>query len=260
MLNYRICSSVRHWLVAVTIFSAILKPAYSEGDEVTSAFEYCSSYKSTLKFSGDPLVIYKSTVKLSDDQTVLCFDGPINSNQDMSDFHALKPNGLLVMRSPGGYAHAAMTLSNILRDKTATVVLRDYCLSACASFVLVATGKTYVKKNTIVAGHDVGLQRYQWLSEYECTDLGLERLRLAVMVQTPRASGKLANITDCTKNSSNKGGSTTATYTRPDILYQKNGAVCRQRGIRQEGNLLDVEPAKLRRLFQVSYYTQSLRA
>jgi hypothetical protein len=173
MLNCRICSSVRHWLVAIAIFFAILKPAYSESDEVTSAFDYCSAYKTTLKFSGDPLVIYKSTVKLSDDQTVLCFDGPINSSQDMSDFHALKPNGLLVMRSPGGYAHTAMILSNILRDKAATVVLHEYCLSACANHVFVATHKTYVKKNTIVAWHGGPSKR---LSEYDCTGSGRERL------------------------------------------------------------------------------------
>src|SRR5205823_12656112 len=74
------------------------------------------------------------------------------------------------------YADAAMTLSNILRDKTATVVLHDYCLSACASYVLVATRKTYVKKNTIVAWHDVGPQKYPMLSEYDCAGFGVERL------------------------------------------------------------------------------------
>ncbi len=44
-----------------------------------------------------------------------------------------------------------MELSDILREKNATVVIRDYCLSACANYVFVATDRTYVLKNSIVA-------------------------------------------------------------------------------------------------------------
>jgi hypothetical protein len=57
------------------------------------------------------------------------------------------------VRSTGGFAPEAIRLANILRDRNATVVIRDYCLSACANYFLVPTGTTYVLKNAIVAWH-----------------------------------------------------------------------------------------------------------
>jgi hypothetical protein len=58
-----------------------------------------------------------------------------------------------VMRSPGGNAPRAMNLSNILRDKNATVVVYDYCFSACANYFLIASSRTFLMKDTIVAWH-----------------------------------------------------------------------------------------------------------
>jgi hypothetical protein len=46
-----------------------------------------------------------------------------------------------------------MEIANILREKDALIVLYDYCLSACANYILIASGQAYVVKDTIVAWH-----------------------------------------------------------------------------------------------------------
>jgi hypothetical protein len=65
----------------------------------------------------------------------------------------LKDDGLFVVRSPGGYMGPAVELDDIIRDRHATVVVHDYCFSACAGFLLIATDQTYVLKGTLVAWH-----------------------------------------------------------------------------------------------------------
>ena len=95
---------------------------------------------------------HKNSIALSEDRTVLCFDGPIIPGRNAA-FDELKPGGVFVVRSAGGFAPEAITLGNILRDKNATIVVYDYCLSACANYFLVASSRTYVLKDAIVAWH-----------------------------------------------------------------------------------------------------------
>lgn len=92
-------------------------------------------------------------MNLSPDKQVLCFTGEISQNMDVSLANDLKDDGLFVVRSPGGYAGPAIALSDIIRDRHATVVVYDYCFSACAGFLLVASYQTYVLKGTLVAWH-----------------------------------------------------------------------------------------------------------
>lgn len=117
-------------------------PALSGFEELSAAVTYCRSHP--------------KTVTLKDDQSVLCFDGPIVKGQDDAAFHALKERGLFVVRSPGGHSPAAIRMANILRDKEATVVIYDYCFSACANYFLVASVATFVMKRTVVAWHGDG--------------------------------------------------------------------------------------------------------
>jgi hypothetical protein len=86
---------------------------------------------------------------------VLCFDGTIGRDLDWDNFHKLKNNSLFVMRSIGGDGISAMKAADILLEKHATVVVYDYCLSACADAFLVASKETSVAKNTVVAWHSV---------------------------------------------------------------------------------------------------------
>jgi hypothetical protein len=90
---------------------------------------------------------------LSPDKQVLCLTGVMSQNMDVSLANDLKDKGLFVVRSPGGYPAPAIALSDIIRDRHATVVVYDHCFSACAGFLLVASDQTYVLKGTLVAWH-----------------------------------------------------------------------------------------------------------
>jgi hypothetical protein len=158
MLNRTSSPSIWPWIlgVALAITFALKSAAHSELDGISSAVNYCRDYS--------------NTIKLSEDRTVLCFDGSITADRDVSAFNELKRDGLFVVRSPGGFAPIAIILSNILLEKNATVVAYDYCLSACANHFFVASFRTYVVKNTIVAWHG-GATRYY------CGTGDIERLR-----------------------------------------------------------------------------------
>jgi hypothetical protein len=98
------------------------------------------------------------------DKRVLCFDGRILPEQDLSLANGLREGGLFVVRSFGGEGLSAIKLAEVLRERHATVVVYDYCLSACASYLLVASTATFVLKNTLVAWHHP-------IGEYLCPSL-----------------------------------------------------------------------------------------
>ncbi len=87
------------------------------------------------------------------DKRVLCFDGRILPEQDISLANRLEEGGLFVVRSLGGDVLTAVTLANLLRDRRAVVVAYDYCISACASYLAMASMKTFVVRDTVVAWH-----------------------------------------------------------------------------------------------------------
>jgi hypothetical protein len=93
-------------------------------------------------------------IAISSDGTMLCFDGRVSRYLDVSQAKDLKQDGLFVVRSRGGNAGPSMELSNLVRDRHATVVVYDYCFSACAVFFFVASYQTYVLKDTLVVWHN----------------------------------------------------------------------------------------------------------
>lgn len=90
---------------------------------------------------------------LSPDGQVLCFDGDVADDLDVSPARGLKESGLFVVRSVGGNSNSAVALSGIVRDRHATVIVHDHCLSACAMFFLIASHQSYVLKGSLVAWH-----------------------------------------------------------------------------------------------------------
>jgi hypothetical protein len=88
---------------------------------------------------------------LSPEKEILCFDGPVDADTDVSPAKDLKESGLFVVRSFGGNFLRAIALSDLLRERRATVVVYDYCLSACASYFFFASNQTYVLKGSLVA-------------------------------------------------------------------------------------------------------------
>lgn len=123
--------------------ACLLQPAQSTPIDFSTAVAHCREHR--------------GLIHLRDDAAVLCFDGPIVKDQDDAAFHALKERGLFVVRSPGGYSPAAIRMANILREKEATVVIYDYCFSACANYFFVASVATFVMKRTVVAWHGDGI-------------------------------------------------------------------------------------------------------
>lgn len=90
-------------------------------------------------------------VALSDDKRVLCLDGDASDGQDLSLAKELQENGLFVVRNAGRDWITAIALADLLKEKGATVVIYDYCLSTCASFLQFASKKTYILKDSLVA-------------------------------------------------------------------------------------------------------------
>jgi len=57
-----------------------------ELDKFSSAANYCSNYK--------------NSIRLSEDRTTLCFDGRITADRDVAAFSELKQNGFLSSEVP----------------------------------------------------------------------------------------------------------------------------------------------------------------
>jgi hypothetical protein len=81
---------------------------------------------------------------------ILCFDGKLLPG-DSSFVQQLEPGGLVVVRGHGADAGASISLASAVRDRRAIVVVYDYCLDACASYLFVASAKTIVLKDALVA-------------------------------------------------------------------------------------------------------------
>lgn len=91
---------------------------------------------------------------LSPDKHIMCFNAQITPNFDVSLIKTLDLGGLFVVRSSGGRTDKAIELANLIRDRHATVVVYDYCVSACAEFILTAPDQTYVLKGALVLWHN----------------------------------------------------------------------------------------------------------
>jgi hypothetical protein len=90
-------------------------------------------------------------IALSQDRRVLCLDGAVPSDLNVSIAAELADHGIAIVRSRGGDPERAVQLANTLRDRHAVVVIRDFCLYACASFILLASSEAYVPDGALVA-------------------------------------------------------------------------------------------------------------
>jgi hypothetical protein len=118
--------------------SAVEKVAYAD------ALAYCRGN------SPRPDATWGSAM-LRADKRVLCFEGWWFSQSDILLANGLEHGGIFVVRSHGGDVAATIALANLLLLKDATVVIKDYCLQACADYLFVATARTFVPKDALVA-------------------------------------------------------------------------------------------------------------
>ncbi len=139
--SFRLANLVAFCALAFLGWGSEISRAQETGFGVYArAVEYCRSN-------------VKRPMALDLDKRVLCFDGVLSRELDVSLADGLQQNGLFVVRSPGGDILSAATLADLLRDRNATVVVYDYCLSACASYLLMASKEAFVLRRTIVAWH-----------------------------------------------------------------------------------------------------------
>jgi hypothetical protein len=106
---------------------------------------------------------------LSADKKIFCFDGPLERNLDFSVIKGFPEGGLFVVRSEGGYPSVTRPLADYLQSQRATVVVYDYCLSACALYLLLASEQTIVLRNSLVAWHYTDDARYcpDWIEAHD---------------------------------------------------------------------------------------------
>lgn len=107
---------------------------------------------------------------LSEDRSIFCFDGKVSPERNVSSLDALGTEGFFVVRSQGGSGVAAARIATLLEQKRATVVVYDYCFSACASFFVAAGFRTYVVRDSIVAWH------HGWGGWLRCDPMDAARL------------------------------------------------------------------------------------
>ncbi|MGJ4949112.1 hypothetical protein [Bradyrhizobium sp. HKCCYLS20291] len=98
----------------------------------------------------------RSLITLSPDKHILCLDAVLLPGLDVSPAETLEPGGLVVIRSLGGREDKALELAKLIRDRHATVVVYDYCFSACAEFIMTAPDHTFVLKDALVLWHNPG--------------------------------------------------------------------------------------------------------
>jgi hypothetical protein len=117
------------------------------------AIDFCATFLTANLSEHNP------SIHLSNDKSILCYDGDISANQDTSALEELNNEGIFVVRSRGGIPDSAIKIANILERKAAIIAIRNYCISACASFIYVATERTYVAAHSVVAWHSPQFRR-----------------------------------------------------------------------------------------------------
>lgn len=133
-------SGAKAALVALALTMRMNAPRAEEIDfgPYRAAAEYCAGE-------------FPLRLALSPDRRILCFDGLVHRDQDLSLVNQLQSGGLFVVRSHGGDDVAMMKLADRLRDRDATVVVRGYCLIGCATYFVFASGRTIVLRDGLVA-------------------------------------------------------------------------------------------------------------
>ncbi|WP_315756138.1 MULTISPECIES: hypothetical protein [unclassified Bradyrhizobium] len=159
------------WLVVLAIVLIIVPPGKSHALQGEADWDF---YHLTVEYCRGPL---QRPIASGPDRRIVCFDGWIDDGMDLSAIQDLQDGGLFVVRSFGGHAVTAMTLARLLQDRQATVVVYDYCMAACASFLLMAPDQAYVTDGSIVAWRLVDDPQTECVSVGDAEDERGKRLR-----------------------------------------------------------------------------------
>jgi hypothetical protein len=127
----------------------------------------------------------KRPMALAVDKRILCFDGEISSGLDISSAMDLQDGGFFVVRAFGNDVVTAIALADLLRERHATIVVHDYCVFACASYLLVASARTFVLKDSLVAWRHFGAGPNDCAGFARAKDEGPARLEVGVCPNPP---------------------------------------------------------------------------
>lgn len=118
----------------------------------------------------------RARIWLIDDQTA-CYDGPVTEGTSTWFQGRDTPLTTLVIRSGGGNGQAGVVIGEALARWETSIVVRDYCLSACASSIFVGAVQRTVPEPGIVGWHH-GLPwtRYEALQASASMDANLRAI------------------------------------------------------------------------------------
>ncbi|MDQ2077014.1 ATP-dependent Clp protease proteolytic subunit [Marinimicrobium sp. ABcell2] len=126
-------------------------------DREQSAIDYCIDW---MEDNGDLQLAgtVQTPLLFSVRGDVLCLDGNFTLGDDrkvMSVIEAVEMNDdvIMVIRSPGGEIDSAMTIAEWLLSKNSTVVVHEYCASACANYILPVGDRKIVLDHGLVMFH-----------------------------------------------------------------------------------------------------------
>lgn len=94
----------------------------------------------------------RARIWLIDDQTA-CYDGPVTEDASTWFQDRDTPLTTLVIRSGGGNGQAGVIIGEALARWETGIVVRDYCLSACASSIFVGAVQRTVPEPGILGWH-----------------------------------------------------------------------------------------------------------
>ncbi|MGJ4891087.1 hypothetical protein ACQR1Y_23030 [Bradyrhizobium sp. HKCCYLRH3099] len=144
-----------HWLQPGRRLTLLLSVWLSLIASAACARDNATGWDSSYYAVGYCRTVWPQTpVTLSPDRYILCFDGSITPSLDVSLTKTLELGGFFVIRSTGGRVDKALELASLVRERRATVVVYDYCFSACAEFIMTAPEHTFVLKDALVLWHN----------------------------------------------------------------------------------------------------------
>jgi hypothetical protein len=144
---FEIRNAVLRSLTALLSFCVFTLLIFGQSGTQASSFDKALSYRAADYCRS----VSVRPIALSDDQAVLCLDGRVEKEADVSPARKLKEGGLFVVRSAGGDIASAVALAKVLHERRAVVVVYDQCLSSCANYVLIESDRSYVLKGALVA-------------------------------------------------------------------------------------------------------------
>ena len=83
------------------------------------------------------------------------FRGLINqqSSNDLIDLLNKNPDNKIIVQSPGGLVEAAIKISRTMQKLKSVLIIRGYCASSCANYLIPGASEIYIERGSIIHFH-----------------------------------------------------------------------------------------------------------